>query len=78
MDTVADQKAFSDKFRLTFPLLADIDGKICDTFKVVHPDNKPSRETFLFRDGKLVHHFPKVDAANQAQELIEKIAELSR
>ncbi len=78
MDTVADQKAFSDKLRLTFPLLADIDGKICDAFKVVHPDKKPNRETFLFRDGKLIHHFPKVDAANQAEELLEKIAELSR
>ena len=71
---MADQKAFSDKFRLTFPLLADIDGKICDPLKVVRPDKKPNRETFLFRDGKLVHHFPKVDAANQG----EKIAELSR
>ncbi len=78
MDTVPDQKVFSNKLRVTFPLLADIDGKICDAFKVVHPNDKANRETFLFRDGKLVHHFPKVDAANQAEELLEKIAELSR
>ena len=78
MDTVPDQKVFSNKLRVTFPLLADIDGKICDAFKVVHPNDKPNRETFLFRDGRLVHHFPKVDAANQAEELLEKIAELSR
>ena len=78
MDTIADQKAFSDKFLLTFPLLADTDAKICDAFNVVHPENEPSREIFLFRDGKLVHHFKKVDAANQAEELLEKIAELSQ
>ena len=42
MDTVPDQKVFSNKLRVTFPLLADIDGKICDAFKVVHPDNKAS------------------------------------
>lgn len=78
MDNVAAQKAFSDKFRLTFPLLADTDAKICDAFKVVHPENKPNRETFLFRNGKLVHHFPKVHAARQAEEILEKIAELSR
>ena len=72
------QKSFSDKFRLTFPLLADTEAKICDAFNVPHLENKPKRETFLFRDGKLVHHFPKVDAANQADELLEKIAELSQ
>ncbi len=77
MDTVAEQRAFSDKFALPFPLLSDTSGAICDAFRVERPENLPRRETFLFRRGKLVHHDRAVDPRNQANDVLRKIEELS-
>lgn len=76
MDTVAGQRAFSDKFALPFPLLADTSGAICDAFRVVHPKNKPRRETFLFRKGRLVHHDRAVNPKEQANDVLRRIEEL--
>lgn len=77
MDTIAAQKTFSDKFAIPFPLLCDTTGVVCDTFGVKHPENIPARETFLFRNGKLVHHDNAVNPANQANDALRKIEELS-
>ena len=76
MDTVADQRAFSDKFGLTFPLLADTSGAICDAFRVEHPESKPRRETFLFRKGRLVHHDRAVNPKTQANDVLRRIEAL--
>jgi len=77
MDTVAEQRAFSDKFGLSFPLLADTSGALCDAFRVERPKNLPRRETFLFRKGQLVHHDRAVNPRTQAHDVLRKIAELS-
>lgn len=77
MDTVAEQKAFSDKFALPFPLLADTSGAVCDAFGVKHPESKPARETFLFRNGRLVNHDRAVNPRSQANDVLRKIEELS-
>lgn len=76
MDTVADQRAFSDKFRLVFPLLADTSGAICDAFRVERPESKPRRETFLFRKGRLVHHDRAVNPKTQADDVLRRIEAL--
>ncbi|MDB4265402.1 redoxin domain-containing protein, partial [bacterium] len=76
MDTVAEQRAFSDKFALPFPLLADTTGAICDAFRVEHPDGLPRRETFLFRNGVLVDHDRAVTPRSQANDVLRKIEEL--
>jgi len=76
MDTVSEQKAFSDKFSLPFPLLADTTGAICDAYRVEHPKNLPRRETFLFRKGVLVHHDRAVNPKTQANDVLRKIEEL--
>lgn len=76
MDTVAEQKAFSDKFDLPFPLLSDTSGEICEAFRVDHPEAKPRRETFLFRKGRLVHHDRAVNPKTQANDVLRKIEEL--
>ena len=76
MDDVEKQKKFSDKFKLQFPLLADTDGKICDAFKVAHPNSKPARETFLFKKGKLVALDKNVQPKRQAQDLLRWMDEL--
>jgi peroxiredoxin Q/BCP len=76
MDTVAEQKAFSDKYILPFPLLADTSGQICDAFRVEHPKSLPRRETFLFRDGRLVFHDRAINPRSQANDVLRKIEEL--
>jgi len=77
MDTIEEQRAFSDKHSLPFPLLADTTGAICDAFGVLHPKNKPKRETFLFRKGRLVYQDRAVNPGRQAKDVLEKISELS-
>ena len=76
MDTVEEQKAFSDKFSIPFPLLCDTTGAICDAYLIEHPNRKPRRETFLFRRGVLVHHDRAVKPAQQARDVILKFNEL--
>jgi peroxiredoxin Q/BCP len=76
MDTVEEQRAFSEKFSIPFPLLCDTTGAICDAFRIEHPNSKPRRETFLFRDGVLVHHDRAVKPAQQARDVILKYNEL--
>ena len=76
MDTIAEQRAFSDKFGLPFPLLCDTTGAICDAYRVSHPKGKPSRETFLFHNGVLVNHDRAVNPKSQAKDVLRKIEEL--
>ena len=38
-DTVKAQKKFADKFKLTYPLLADPDETICNSFDLIKPRN---------------------------------------
>lgn len=76
MDTVADQRAFANKYQLPFPLLADTTGQICDAFRVEHPERKPLRETFLFKNGKLVHLDRKVKPKKQAEDILRRVQEL--
>ncbi len=76
MDTIAEQRAFTDKFQIPFPLLCDTTGAICDNFRVVRPNNKPRRETFIFRNGRLVHHQRSVNPKNQARDVLVKINEI--
>lgn len=70
MDSVAEQRAFSDKFQFPFLLLSDQSGALCDQFRVPHPRNKPKRETFLFRNGKLVAHDQAVNPKRQAEAVL--------
>jgi peroxiredoxin len=51
MDTIAEQRSFSDKFDIPFSLLCDTTGVICEAYRIEHPKSKPRRETFLFRNG---------------------------
>lgn len=77
MDSIAEQRAFSDKFRLPFSLLCDTNGGICDAYRVVHPWSRPRRETFLFRNGVLVHHDRAVNPQRQAYDVLKRIVALS-
>ena len=78
-DSVAKQKKFQEKYRLPFPLLADVDKKICQAFGVIKDKSMYgkifkgiSRMTFVIGpDGKIKHIFDKVKAAGHAEEVLE-------
>jgi len=53
-DTVAEEKAFHDKYSFPFPLLADHDGKIATAFGVPTNGGHAKRQSFLIKDGKVV------------------------
>ena len=70
-DTVADQKAFKDKFDLPFTLLADKDGTVIDAFGVPkNPKGFSARRAFLFKDGKLVYRDLKGSTTDQAANIL--------
>jgi thioredoxin-dependent peroxiredoxin len=54
MDKVPAQKAFKDKYKLPFDLLADADAKVVDAFGVPKMMGFSKRQAFLFKDAKLV------------------------
>jgi peroxiredoxin Q/BCP len=53
-DTAAAQKAFQQKYKLPFTLIADTKSKVMDAFGVPHFMGISKRQSFLFRNGKLV------------------------
>jgi len=70
-DTVEDQKKFSDKFTLPFPLLADKEGKVIAAFGVPANDKGyAQRQSFLIKDGKVIWHQPKANPMTQAEDAI--------
>jgi len=70
-DDEADQKAFKEKYRLPFPLLADKAKLVCKAFGVSTTFGYASRTAFLFRDGKCVWVDPKSSTADQASVVLE-------
>ena len=77
LDSVADQRAFSDKFQLPFALLSDRSGALCDLFGIAHPSGKPKRETFLFKNGALLAHDKAPNPRRQAEAVLLSIREFS-
>lgn len=71
MDSVEDQKAFKDKYKLPFTLLADSDGKVVDAFGVPKASGHASRQAFLFKDGKLVWSDLKASTDQQAADVLK-------
>ena len=75
-DTVAENRAFAEKFQYPFPLLCDVDRKIglaygaCDT-----PDAEYARRvTYVIgKDGRIEQAHPKVSAASHPKELLATI-----
>jgi peroxiredoxin Q/BCP len=72
-DSVADQKAFQEKYRLPFTLLADPDKRVIEAFGVPHKLGFASRQAFLFRDGELVWRDLEASTAEQAADVLAAI-----
>jgi peroxiredoxin Q/BCP len=70
-DTADDQKAFEEKYKLPFTLLADKDGAVIKAFGVPAKLGKfAARQSFLVKDGKVVWRDLKAKPTSQAQDAI--------
>ena len=80
-DTVKAQRKFKEKYDLPYPLLADVDEKVCKQFDVLKEKNiygkkviGIERTTFLIGpDQKLVKVFPKVKPEGHAEEVLAEL-----
>lgn len=70
MDSIEAQKAFSEKYKLPFALLADKEGKVADAFGVPHVAGFAKRQAFLFLDGKLVWRDLAASTDQQAADVL--------
>lgn len=84
-DSVERHAKFAEKYNLTFPLLSDADGKVCDTFGVWKEKSRYgrtflgiNRSTFLIDpQGKIARIYPKVNVKEHAAELLNDLQTLS-
>ena len=80
-DTPQAQKKFREKYDLPYPLLADVDEKVCNLFGVLKEKNMYGkkvmgieRTTFLIGpDQRLLKVFPKVKPEGHAEEVLETV-----
>jgi peroxiredoxin Q/BCP len=83
-DTVKAQQKFKEKYDLPYPLLADVDEKVCNQFDVMKDKNMYGkkvrgieRTTFLIGpDQTLLKVFPKVKPEGHAEEVLAALKEL--
>ena len=83
-DTLASHRKFAEKYGLPFPLLADTDTIVSQLYRVWKEKNYAgktywgvNRETFLIdKEGIVRKVWPKVKAAEHAQEVLETIESL--
>ncbi|MEO5915769.1 MAG: peroxiredoxin [Luteolibacter sp.] len=74
LDNVAAQKAFKDKYKLPFDLLADTDAKVVDAFGVPKAMGFAKRQAFLFKDAKLVWSDMSAATEKQAEDVLKFLA----
>lgn len=72
-DSVKAQKAFKDKFKLPFDLLADEDGAVITAFGVPKTLGFAKRQAFLFKDGKLVWRDLSASTEQQAADVLKVV-----
>jgi peroxiredoxin Q/BCP len=80
VDDVESHKAFSDKYKLPFTILADTEGKTAKSYGVLK-DYKlmklASRQSFLINpEGKIAKHYADVDPDTHTDEVLTDIKAL--
>ena len=74
-DTVASQKKFADKLDLSFPLLADSDGSVIESYGVAGLLGFSKRKTFLIDSkGRIAKVYGSVSPAKHAGEVAADLA----
>jgi peroxiredoxin Q/BCP len=83
VDTLEDNKAFSEKEHADFPMLANPDKKVAMAYGVIAPDAPPERQfarrwTFYIDPaGKIAFIDKAVKPASSGQDIVAKLKELS-
>lgn len=81
LDDVESHKAFAENHGLPFPLLADSDGVVAESYGVktkMFGMTVAKRETFIIApDGTLVKHFEKVKPATHSAEVLAELEMLT-
>ena len=72
-DSPKSQKAFKEKYRLPFDLLADEDSTIVKAFGVPTTMGFAKRQAFLFKDGALVWVDFSASTEQQAADVLQAI-----
>lgn len=73
LDSVAENKAFADKFKLEYPLLCDVGGSVALAYKAIdHAKDKYARRyTYVIGpDGKIEQAIDTKDPGAQAAQLL--------
>ena len=85
-DSIASHCKFRDKYKLSFPLLTDADGKVMEAYgawgdKVMYGKKMKGiiRSTVVIdADGKVYKHWPKVSVKGHAAEVVAAVKELKK
>lgn len=73
IDSVEDQKAFKQKYRLPFPLIADLDKKVVKAFGVPSILGLAKRQAFLIKAGKIIWADYSASMSDQAEDVLKVI-----
>jgi thioredoxin-dependent peroxiredoxin len=80
VDSVVSHKAFSDKYKLNFPILADDQYKVCNQYGTLtyYMGSKMARRSTVIIDpeGVIRKIFPSVEPADHALEIHRALKEL--
>jgi peroxiredoxin Q/BCP len=72
VDTLEDQQQFTDKEKLTYPLLADKEKRTARAYGVLSNSGFANRATFVIdKKGVLRKIYPNANAAKNAQEVLD-------
>ena len=71
-DNAESHQKFSEKYKLPFPLLSDIEKKVAEAYGAKEENSGvPNRITYLIDgNGKILHIFDKVETANHTAQII--------
>jgi peroxiredoxin Q/BCP len=75
-DKVEKQKAFEEKYKLPFIIIADPDKKVISAFGVPALKGFAARQSFLIKDGKIVWRALKASTKEQAADVLKAFSEL--
>jgi peroxiredoxin Q/BCP len=80
LDDVESHQKFADRHELPFPLLADDEGKVSESYGVktrMFGMKVAKRQTFLIGpDGKLAKHYDKVNVNNHSAQVLADLENL--
>jgi peroxiredoxin Q/BCP len=83
VDTLADNKAFAEKEKADFPMLANPDKKVAFAYGVIAPDAPPERQYarrhtfYIDPEGKIAFIDRAVKPQSSGPDIVAKLGELN-